>query len=130
MGKAAFLAAVVDAFAGYLQANADFLTLAYGAPDAAAPGATGRAISRALFEQQAASGDMTALVREFLGVMFGTDTDESFDFRLRIAAEIGDRLIGHAFAQPTPDRRARVLAEAKTVLASYLFGPHPLVSNA
>ncbi len=120
---AAFLAAVVDAFAAYLLAHADFRTLAYGAP-AAAPHAVGsRAISRALFEQQAGGGDMAALVREFLAVLFGIDTDEGFDFRLRIAAEIGDRLIGHAFNQTDPDQRARVLAEAKQVLVSYLFAP-------
>ena len=118
---AAFLAAVVDAFAAYLQAHADFRTLAYGASGAAPLGASGRAISRALFEQQAGSGEMAALVREFLAVLFGIDTDEGFDFRMRIAAEIGDRLIGHAFAQPDPTQRARVLAEAKQVLAAYLF---------
>jgi AcrR family transcriptional regulator len=126
---AAFLAAVIDAFAAYLEAHADFRTLAYGAPAAESHATGGRAISRTLFEQQAGAGDMAALMREFLALLFGIDTDEGFDFRLRIAAEIGDRLIGHAFAQPTISQRARVLAEAKQVLSAYLFAPPYLVSN-
>jgi AcrR family transcriptional regulator len=110
-----FLATVVDAFAAYLEANPDFRTLAYGPPGAATPG---RAISTGMFEQQ--SGDLAGMVREALATLYGIEADEHFDFRLRIAAEIGDRLIGHAFTQQG-EMRARVLAEVNRVLAGYLF---------
>lgn len=113
---AGLLCAVVDGFAAYLEANADFRTLAYGTP-----GGGGRAISRALFEQQLGqAGDMAATLREFLVAMFGLTPDADFDFRLRIAAEIGDRLIGHAFGCAGEERR-RVLAEAKELIVYCLF---------
>ncbi|MCC6720022.1 MAG: TetR/AcrR family transcriptional regulator [Acetobacteraceae bacterium] len=120
---AGFLAMAIDAFAAYLAAHADFRTLAYGAP----PGA-GRAISTALFEAQLGghpdgAGEMAAMVRNFLSTMFAVAPDAAFDFRLRIAAEIGDRLIAHAFAQADPRHRARVLEEAKRLISSYLFSP-------
>jgi AcrR family transcriptional regulator len=117
---ALFLAAVIDAFAAYLVAHADFRTLAYGAPVGG-----GRAISSTLFESQlagaAGGGDMAAMVRDVLSGIFSIEPAEDFDFRLRIAAEIGDRLIAHAFAQDDPAQRGRVLGEAKRVLAGYLF---------
>jgi len=123
---AGFLAAVVDAFVRYLEAHADFRMIAYAHPGGGAAsghhGGGGRAISMAMFEQQAGGGEMAGMVREFLSLMFGIAADEAFDFRLRLAAEIGDRLIAHAFAQGDLALRARVLAEAKRVLAGYLFG--------
>lgn len=113
---AAFLAAVIDAFAAYLEAHPDFRTLAYGAAGG------GRAISGALLEAQSGAGELAGMVREFLGEMYDVPIQgEDFAFRLRIAIEIGDRLIAHAFAQEGGSR-ARVLAEAKAILAGYLFG--------
>lgn len=115
---AAFLGAVVDGFASYLEANADFRTLAYGTAEGG-----GRAISRALFERQlgaGGAGDMAAMLREVLVGLFGLELDDAFDFRLRIAAEVGDRLIGHAFGCAGAERQ-RVLAEAKELLVYCLF---------
>jgi AcrR family transcriptional regulator len=117
-----FLGAVVDAFAAYLEANADFRTLAYGTPEGG-----GRAISRALFERQlgaGGAGDMAAMVREFMVEMFAIAPDGDFDFRLRIAAEIGDRLIGHAFGCEGAARQ-RVLSEAKDLIVYCLFARKP-----
>jgi AcrR family transcriptional regulator len=114
---AAFLGAVLAGVAAYLEAHPDFLTLAYGTPEGG-----GRAISAALFAQQAASGDLAAMVREALQMLYGVEPDEAFDFRLRLAAQIGDRLLGHAFAQQGAERD-RVLAEAGRILAFTLFGP-------
>lgn len=111
-----FLGAVIDAFVQYLDRNADFRTLAYGPP-----GGGGRSISRALFEAQAGGGEMAGMVREALEGLFGVAPDEGFDFRLRIAAEIGDRLIAHGLAQTDSASRGRVLDEAKRVLGGYLF---------
>jgi len=116
----AFLGAVIDAFAAYLAAHPDFRTLAYGPP-----GQPGRAISPALFERQAEGGDLAGLLRDSLATLYGLEPDGDFPFRLRIAAELGDRLIGHAFAQADPPARRRILAEAKAILAPYLFGPLP-----
>ena len=121
---AGFLAAVIDGFTAYLAANADFRTIAYGPPAAGGNGPSaggGRAISMALFEQQAGGGEMAAMLRDFLSTMFAIEVDADFDFRLRLAAEIGDRLIAHAFAQNDTQHRERVLAEAKRLLAQYLF---------
>lgn len=115
----AFLGAVIDAFAAYLEANPDFRTIAYGAP-----GGSGRAISRALFEQQSATGELAAMVRDTLATLYGIEADAGLAFRLRIATEIGDRLFAHAFAQTGP-ARASVLAEAKRILAGYLFAEVP-----
>lgn len=110
-----FLASVVDAFAGYLLENPDFRTVAYGAPGGS------RAISRPLLEAQAGSGEIAGMVRDFLSTMFGVAVDGDFLFRLRIATEIGDRLIAHAMAQPDAPARARVLDEAKQIIGGYLF---------
>jgi len=120
---AGFLAAVVDGFAGYLEAHADFRMIAYGQSGGGAAHCQsgGRAISMALFEQQAGGGEIAGMVRAFLSMMFGIEADEAFDFRLRLAVEIGDRLIAHAFAHGDPALRARVLSEAKRLLAEYLF---------
>ena len=115
---AGFLAAVIDAFAAYLAAHPDFRTLSYGPP-----GQPGRAISAALFERQAEGGDLAGLLRESLATLYGLEPDAEFPFRLRIAAEIGDRLIGHAFAQEDAAARQRILAEAKAILSPYLFRP-------
>lgn len=111
----AFLDAVIDAFAAYLEANPDFRTVAYGGPGG------GRYVSRSLRDAQAGAGEMAGMVREFLGEMFDIAPSADFDFRLRIATEIGDRLLGHAFEQADGVARARVLEEAKKILADYLF---------
>ena len=37
--------------------------------------------------------------------------------------EVGDRLLGFAFEQPDRADRDRIIAEAKRLLAAYLFGP-------
>lgn len=113
---AAFLGAVLDAFAAYLGAHPDFRTLAYGTPALPA-----RAISPALFEREAGEGALAELLRESLVTLYGLEPGADFPFRLRIAAELGDRLIAHAFAQTEPALRARILAEAKSILAPYLF---------
>lgn len=112
----ALLARAVDGFADYLSEHPDFRTLAYGTP-----GQQGRAISAAMFEHQAGAGALAELLGEALGTLFGLEPDAEFPFRLRIAAEIGDRLIGHAFAQPAGPARERVLGEVKRILGAYLF---------
>lgn len=111
----ALLGAVIDAFAAYLLAHPEFRTLAYGGPGG------GRYISRATREAQEGMGQVADMVRDFLAEMFDFRPDAGFDFRLRCAIEIGDRMIGFAFEQPNPTDRTRVLDEAKALLAGYLF---------
>ena len=114
---AGLLGAVLDSFAAYLEANPDFRTLAYGPP-----GGGGRAISSALFEAQSGAGELAGMVREVLAEMYDLRTGgEDFAFRLRIAIEIGDRLLAHAFTQEGA-ARVRVLDEAKAILSGYLLG--------
>ena len=112
----AFLATVVDAFAAYLAENPDFRTVAYGAPG------RGRTISRPTQDFFADSGEMAELVKSFLHEAFGIAPTPELELRLRMATEIGDRLLGCAFEQPDEAARARVLAEAKRILVHTLFG--------
>ncbi len=117
-----FLVRVVDDFVTYLDENPDFRTLAFGAPHAPL-GGSGRHISRPTRDEYAGS-DVLEMVIDFLSGAFEIEASPAFAFRLRLATEIGDRLLGFAFEQPDPAQRARVLDEAKSILAAYLF-PEP-----
>ena len=110
-----FLALVIDAFVAYLDANPDFRTVAFGAPGG------GRYISRPTREDYAGQG-VSDLMMDFLAGAFDMQPTPEFGFRLRIATEIGDRLLAFAFEQPDPTARAAVLAEARTLIGDYLFG--------
>lgn len=112
---AAFLGAVIDAFAEYLEAHPEFRMLAYGGPGG------GRYISRQTRDAQEGTGQVAEMVREFLGEAFELALDDAFDFRLRCAIEIGDRMIGFAFEQADAGARRLVLAETKGLLGRYLF---------
>jgi hypothetical protein len=52
---------------------------------------------------------------------FDIETSASFILRLRIATEIGDRLLAFAFEQGDAGERGRIIAEAKHLLGRYLF---------
>ncbi len=110
-----FLAAVIDGFADYLAAHPDFRTIAFG------HGPTGQTISRATRDAYAASGEVADLVRSFLSEVFDIPLTETFNLRLRLAIETGDRLLGYAFKQPTEEDRRQVIAETKRVLNLLLF---------
>lgn len=110
-----FLGQVLDGFVAYLDANPDFRTVAYGAPG------SGRSISRATRDAEAGSGQVSEMVREFLVEAFDLTPDAEFGWRLRIATEVGDRLLAFAFEQSSTEARSRVLLETKALLASYVF---------
>jgi len=61
-------------------------------------------------------------IQDFVTEAFDIDASDDFAFRLRIATETGDRLLAFAFEQADPAERARIIAETKRLLASYLFG--------
>ncbi len=111
----AFLGAIIDAFAEYLATHADFRTVAFGAPGG------GRYVSRPTRDAYAGSGEVSEMVRSFLTEAYGMDITDTFELRLRVAIEIGDRLLAFAFEQ-TEAERAPIIAEAKRVLATTLFG--------
>ena len=112
----AFLGMVVDAFAEYLAANPDFRTVAFGAPGG------GRSISRRTRDAYAGTGEVSEMVRSFLTEAFGIAITPDFELRLRLAIEIGDRLLAHAFEQAEGDARNAVLVETKRILVATLFG--------
>lgn len=114
-----FLAHVLDAFVAYLDAHPDFRTVAFGASKEGGGGG-GRHISRPTREDYAGT-QVSEMVLEFLAGAFEIEPSPDLAFRLRIATEIGDRLLGFAFEQPDLDSRGRVLDEAKSLLAGYLF---------
>lgn len=111
----AFLAALIDSFVSYLDENPDFRTVAFGAPGG------GRYISRPTREDYAGH-QVLDMVMEFMSGAFDIQPTPELAFRLRLTTEIGDRLLAYAFEQPDLAARSRVLGEAKSLLATYLFG--------
>ena len=101
---------------GYLESNPDFRILAFGAPGG------GRYVSRPTRDAYAGA-KVAATIQTFMAEAFGVDPAGDFPFRLRIATEIGDRLLALAYEQNDPAERAHVIAETKRLLAAYLFGP-------
>ena len=81
-----FLGAVIDAFAEYLSLHPDFRTVAFGAPGG------NRYVSRPTREAYAGSGNVSAMVREFLAEAYDLEMTAALELRLRLAIEIGDRL--------------------------------------
>jgi AcrR family transcriptional regulator len=112
----ALLGAVIDAFFSYLEAHPDFRTVAYGGPGG------GRYVSRPAREAYAApdAGGAT-LVKWFMVEGLGMPAVTELDWRLRVATEAGDRLLGYALEQPSPSDRRRVIEEVKRLLGGYLF---------
>jgi len=110
------LGAVIEAFYLYLEANPDFVTVAYGAAGG------GRYVSRPARDAYAAPGASGAsLVQWFMTEGLGRGMAGGLDWKLRIVVETGDRLLGFAFEQPDPADRRRVIEETKRLLAAYLF---------
>ena len=51
----------------------------------------------------------------------GVKPGKTLQLRIRIAAEVGDRLIDYAYRQPSVKERKVVLDELKEMLAKYLL---------
>jgi AcrR family transcriptional regulator len=109
-----FLAHVLDAFVAYLDANPDFRTVAFGAPGG------GRYISRPTREDYAGT-QVSDMVLEFLSGAFDIAPTPDLAFRLRIATEIGDRLLAFASSSTRARDGASGCSKAKALLAGYLF---------
>ena len=107
----AFLAAIIDAFADYLDRHPDFRTVAFATPNT---------ISRTTRDAYAASGEVLDVVRSVLAEAYAIDLTDNFNLRLRLAIETGDRLLAYAFDHPA--ERPAIIAETKRILSATLFG--------
>ncbi len=114
-----FLSRVIDAFVTYLDAHPDFRTVAFGGAKGEG-GGSGRHISRPTREDYAGT-QVSDMVLDFLSGAFEIDPTPDLAFRLRLATEIGDRLLAYAFEQQDTATRTRILTEAKTLLGAFLF---------
>ena len=111
----AFLAAIIDAFAEYLDRHPDFRTVAFGTPHT-----TARTVSRTTRDAYAASGEVLDVIRSVLAEAYAIDLTDNFNLRLRLAIETGDRLLAYAFDHPA--ERPAIIAETKRILSATLFG--------
>ena len=106
-----FLDLAIDAYVAFLEAHADFRTIAFG-----------RFVSAPTRQRELASeAGPAALIKSFVLDQLGVEAPPDLDLKLRIVSEAGDRLIAYAWEQPTAEDRARVIAETKQILAAYLF---------
>jgi AcrR family transcriptional regulator len=111
LSPAAMLSAIIDAYIVYLDAHPDFRALSFG-----------RHISAATRERQVSpDSGVTALLKRFMLEQLDAADTAELDLKLRIVSEAGERLIAHAYEQPTREDRDRVIAEMKKMLAGYLF---------
>lgn len=103
--------AVLDAYVDFLDRHPAFRTLALG-----------RHISDRTREDQA-HPDLgpASILKDYLVEQFNLKPGAALNLRLRIAAEVGDRLIAYAFAQPTRKGRDEVVSELKRLLGKYLL---------
>jgi len=110
-----FLELVIDAFVAYLERNPEFFQIAYG----------GSHISADVREAKSRPDDgASGFMKAFLVDALGKQPSEALDLKLRIAAEVGDRLIAHAFDQKSISARNDVIGELKKLLSDYLFDEH------
>jgi AcrR family transcriptional regulator len=111
LSPAAMLSAIIDAYIVYLDAHPDFRALSFG-----------RHISAATRERQVSpDSGVTALLKRFMLEQLDAADTAELDLKLRMVSEAGERLIAHAYEQPTREDRDRVIAEMKKMLAGYLF---------
>ena len=104
---------VIDAFVAFLDDNPDFATIAF----------KGRSISRGTRELQSnANAGVPELVKRYMIEGLGVAPAAELDLRLRLASEVGDRLIGLAMEQADVQERRRILDDVKRMISLYLFG--------
>jgi AcrR family transcriptional regulator len=110
---ASLLSRAIDTFVSFVDAHADFRTIAFG----------GRHISRRTRDEHSgADAGATVLVKQYMIRVLGFDDSPDLDLRLRVATETGDRLLGFALEQSDVKQRQRIISEMKQMLSIYLFG--------
>jgi AcrR family transcriptional regulator len=109
----ALLGYVIDAFVAFLDDHPDFVTIAF----------RGRHISARTREMQSgADAGVTVLVKQFMVEVLRLPATAELDLKLRIASEVGDRLLGMAMDQGVGEDRRQILEQMKTIISLYLFG--------
>lgn len=107
----AFFNGIIDAYVGFLDAHPDFRALALG-----------HYISLETRKREAQPDVGTAaMLKQFMVHYLGMEDSEELSLKLRIAVEVGERLLSFAYEQSSTAERAKVIAELKTMLAGYLF---------
>lgn len=61
------------------------------------------------------------ILNDLLVKKLGLKPGKGLQLKIRIAAEVGDRLIEYAYGQPTPKARQEVIDELKDLLGKYLL---------
>jgi AcrR family transcriptional regulator len=106
-----FFATLIDAYVEFLDAHPDFRTLAFG-----------RHISAETRERETQPDvGTTALLKQFMVYYLQMPDTPELSLKLRLAIEVGERLLAFAYAQPTSPDRAAVIEQLKRMLAGYLF---------
>jgi AcrR family transcriptional regulator len=102
---------MIDAYVLYLDAHPDFRTISFG-----------RHISAATKAREASPRTgLPAMLTTFMVERLGFHFTPELELMLRVVSEAGERLIAHAYEQPTREERDLVIAETKKMLARYLF---------
>ncbi len=110
LGGPGFLSAVIDRYVEFLDARPDFRAIVFG-----------KHISPATREEQIRSDVGTAgLVKQVMILFLGMKNSDDLSLKLRVASETGERLLAYAYEQK-PEDRAKIIAELKSLLSSYLF---------
>ncbi len=102
---------ILDAYVAFLDERPHFRELALG-----------RHISdRTREDQSDPNTGPGGILEDLLVQKFGVKPGKALQLRIRIAAEVGDRLIDYAYRQPSVRERKVVLDELKEMLAKYLL---------
>jgi AcrR family transcriptional regulator len=102
---------ILDAYVAFLDERPHFRELALG-----------RHISdRTREDQSDPNTGPGGILEDLLVQKFGVKPGKGLQLRIRIAAEVGDRLIDYAYRQPSARERKVVLDELKEMLAKYLL---------
>ena len=102
---------ILDAYIDFLDARPHFRELALG-----------RHISDRTREKESdPETGPGGILQDLLVKKFGWKPGKALQLKVRIAAEVGDRVIAFAYQQKSRDDRAQVLTELKKLLTRYLI---------
>jgi AcrR family transcriptional regulator len=107
----AFISGLIDHFVAFLEARPDFRAIAFGGHISEA--------TRAAHRLPDSAG--VNILKKFMLKNLHVKSRVALDMKLKMAVETGERLIEFAFAQESPNERAKVISELKEMLSAYLF---------
>jgi AcrR family transcriptional regulator len=106
-----FVGGLIDHFVAFLEERPDFRAIAFGGHISSA--------TRAAHSLPDSAG--VNVLKKFMLKTLHAKNRSALDMKLKMAAETGERLIEFAFNQKSTEERAKVIAELKLMLSSYLF---------